>query len=153
MRPIPCTAVSTFSLARRACIATLAGASWAGAGAAAAQSPPAPFDHRHAAWDALLKQQVVVAPGGNASAVRYAALKGQHGALRAYPDALSAVAPQAYGSWSKPQQLAFLINAYNAYTVELILSRGTTAAAQAEIRAGRYKLAHLDYDWALNDAR
>ena len=25
--------------------------------------------------------------------------------------------------------------------------------AQAELRAGRYKLTHLDYDWALNDAR
>ena len=153
MHPVPCAAAAAFSPARRAWIAAVTGVLWAGAGAAAAQSPPAPFDHRHAAWDALLKQQVVVAPGGNASTVRYAALKGQRGALRAYLDALSAVAPQAYGSWSKPQQLAFLINAYNAYTVELILSRGTTAAAQADIRAGRYKLAYLDYDWALNDAR
>ena len=30
---------------------------------------------------------------------------------------------------------------------------GPTPQAQAEIRAGRYKLAFLDYDWALNDAR
>ena len=30
---------------------------------------------------------------------------------------------------------------------------GATPQAQAEIRAGRYKLAFLDYDWALNDAR
>jgi hypothetical protein len=30
---------------------------------------------------------------------------------------------------------------------------GTTPQAQAELRAGRYKLSFLDYDWALNDAR
>ena len=29
----------------------------------------------------------------------------------------------------------------------------STPQAQADIRAGRYKLAFLDYDWALNDAR
>jgi hypothetical protein len=28
-----------------------------------------------------------------------------------------------------------------------------TPQAQARIRSGRYKLNHLDYDWALNDAR
>jgi len=30
---------------------------------------------------------------------------------------------------------------------------GATAQAQADIRAGSYRLAFLDYDWALNDAR
>jgi hypothetical protein len=30
---------------------------------------------------------------------------------------------------------------------------GPTPPAQADIRAGRYRLSYLDYDWSLNDAR
>ena len=90
---------------------------------ARAQSTSAGFDHRHAAWDALLRQHVVVAAGGNASTLRYAALQTQRAALKSYLDSLSAVSSASYGTWSKAQQLAFLINAYNAFTVELILTR------------------------------
>jgi hypothetical protein len=88
-----------------------------------AQSNAASFDHRHGAWDALLKQHVMVAAGGNASNLRYAALQAQRPALKAYLDTLSAVSAASYEGWSRPKQLAFLINAYNAFTVELILTR------------------------------
>ncbi|KAA3649458.1 MAG: DUF547 domain-containing protein [Proteobacteria bacterium] len=81
------------------------------------------FDHSHAAWTALLKQHVVVNAAGTASAVRYAALKQERPKLKAYLDTLSAVTPIDFAGWQKPQQLAFLINAYNAFTVELILTR------------------------------
>ena len=90
---------------------------------AAAQAAAAAFDHSHAAWDALLKQHVVVAASGFASSLRYAALKNQRPALKAYLDTLSAVPAASYAAWTRPQQLAFLINAYNAFTVELILTR------------------------------
>ena len=83
----------------------------------------AAFDHQHAAWNALVKAHVVVAAGGNASALRYAGMQRDREALRGYLAALSAVTTQEYGAWPKAQQLAFLINAYNAYTVELILTR------------------------------
>ena len=83
----------------------------------------AAFDHRHSVWDALLKQLVVFAPGGNASALRYTGMLRQHDALRGYLAKLSAVTAQEYERWSRAQQLAFLINAYNAFTVELILTR------------------------------
>ena len=83
----------------------------------------AAFDHRHADWDTQLKQQVVVAANGVSSTVRYAGFKAQRAGLQAYLAALSAVTPQEYGLWTKPQQLAFLVNAYNAFTVELILTR------------------------------
>ena len=83
----------------------------------------AAFDHRHADWDTQLKQQVVVAASGVSSNVRYAGFKAQRAGLQAYLAALSAVTPQEYGLWTKPQQLAFLVNAYNAYTVDLILTR------------------------------
>ncbi len=83
----------------------------------------AAFDLRHLAWDALLKQQAVVAPGGVASTVRYAALRADPKPLRDYLASLSAVTPQEYASWSRDVRLAFLINAYNAFTIELVLTR------------------------------
>ena len=54
----------------------------------------AAFDLRREAWDALLKKQVVVAPGGAASTVRYAAIRADPGALRGYLASVSAVTPQ-----------------------------------------------------------
>lgn len=81
------------------------------------------FDHRHAAWDALLRQHVVLAADGNASTLRYAAIRLQRDALKACLDRLSAVTASTYEAWTRAQQLAFLVNAYNAFTVELVLSR------------------------------
>ncbi|MGQ0699497.1 MAG: DUF547 domain-containing protein [Panacagrimonas sp.] len=85
-------------------------------------APAAGFDHQHAAWSDLLKENVVEQRGGVATGVRYAAIKRDRAALQAYLKNLSAVKRPDYANWSKPQQLAFLINAYNAYTVELILT-------------------------------
>lgn len=81
------------------------------------------FDHDHARWNALLERHVVVSPDGNASSVRYAGMQRDRAQLKAYLDALSAVDEAAYRSWSRERQLAFLINAYNAFTVELVLTR------------------------------
>ena len=88
-------------------------------------SPPAQaaFDLRHPAWDALLKQQVVVAPSGVASTVRYAAVQADPTALRTYLASVSAVTPHEYAGWSRADRLAFLINAYNAFTIDLVLTR------------------------------
>ncbi len=86
---------------------------------AAAQS----FDHTHAAWTALLKKHVVLLGGGKASQLRYAGMAAERSALKAYTDSLSAVGSAAFNGFTKPQQMAFLINAYNAFTVELILTR------------------------------
>ena len=111
---------SLSSRSRRALLLSATALAWGLARPAFAQ---AGFDHRHATWDALLRQHVVVAPNGFSSGVRYAAFKAQQPALKAYTDSLSAVTMATYTGWSKPQQLAFLINAYNAFTVELILSK------------------------------
>ena len=80
------------------------------------------FDHSHATWDALLKKYVVLVSGGNASQVRYAEFARDRAALKRYLDALSGVGEAEFRGWSKPQQMAFLVNAYNAFTVELILA-------------------------------
>ena len=81
------------------------------------------FDHQHAAWSALLKKHVLLIDGGKGSQLRYAGMASDRAALKAYLEALSAVSATSYASFSKPQQMALLINAYNAYTVELILTR------------------------------
>jgi hypothetical protein len=83
----------------------------------------AQFDHGHAVWDALLKQHVVVIDGGKASQVRYAGFAQDRAQLKVYLDSLSKVSEAQFKGWSRPQQMAFLINAYNAYTVEKILTR------------------------------
>ncbi len=81
------------------------------------------FDHSHASWSALLKMHVVSVQGGNAAQLRYAGMLAERKSLKVYLDSLSAVTEAEYRGWTKPQRLAFLINAYNAFTVELILSR------------------------------
>jgi hypothetical protein len=81
------------------------------------------FDHRHAAWDALLAKHVKLAPNGKSSRVDYRGFAAERAALQAYLKSLSAVSAAEYAGWSKPQQFAFLANAYNAYTVEKILTR------------------------------
>jgi hypothetical protein len=102
---------------RRTCFRLLAAA------ALCLALPAAAFDATHADWDALLRKHVAWQPGGHASTVGYAGFKRDRAALTAYLDRLSAVGSAQFRAWSKAQQLAFLINAYNAYTVELILTR------------------------------
>lgn len=82
----------------------------------------AAFDHSHGAWDALVKQHVKWLPGGHASQADYRGFQSDRNALKSYLGSLSAVPRSEYDAWTKPQKLAFLINAYNAFTVELILT-------------------------------
>jgi hypothetical protein len=81
------------------------------------------FDHEHKAWTALLARHIVPTDGGKSSQVRYAGFQQDRAALRTYLDSLSKVTPQEFAGWTKPQQMAFLINAYNAFTVEKVLTR------------------------------
>lgn len=81
------------------------------------------FDHGYAAWDALLKKHVRWLPDQKQSRVDYAGFQADRAALKPVLDGLSAVGRADFDGWSKPQQMAFLVNAYNAYTVELILTK------------------------------
>ncbi len=83
----------------------------------------AQFDHTHAAWDALVKKHVKLIGGGNASQVRYAAFAKDRAALGAYLAQVSRVSEAQFNAWPKAERMAFLINAYNAFTVELILGK------------------------------
>ena len=77
------------------------------------------FDHRQ--WDALLQKNVRVADDSNSSSADYAQFKKDDAALSAYAAQLAAVKQAEFDGWSKDAQLAFLINAYNAWTVKLIV--------------------------------
>ncbi len=83
----------------------------------------AAFDHRHAVWNDLLAKNVVWIDAGHASQVRYAGFESDRAKLKGYLDSLSAVTRQEFDGWSKTEQLAFLINAYNAFTIEKVLTR------------------------------
>jgi len=89
-------------------------------GAAQAQ---ATFDHGYAAWNTLLRRHVRWLPDGKQSQVDYRGFAADRKALRPVLDVLSGVSQGSFDSWNKAQQMAFLINAYNAFTVELILTR------------------------------
>jgi Protein of unknown function, DUF547 len=101
----------------------LAGLASAAAWLAPATSHAQAFDHGHAAWTALLKKHVVLLRGGQGSQVSYAGFAADKVALSAYTTTLAAVSREAFNGFSKPQRMAFLINAYNAYTVQLILTK------------------------------
>ncbi|MCE2681192.1 MAG: DUF547 domain-containing protein [Burkholderiales bacterium] len=81
------------------------------------------LDHTHAAWTTFLKKNTVLISNGNGSQMNYKGAMEDRAALKAYLASLSAVSQAEFDSFSKADQLAFLINAYNAYTVEKILTK------------------------------
>ena len=81
------------------------------------------FDHQYTRWNALLKKHVKWLADGKQSRVNYKGFAADRSALKEVLNALSAVPKATFDGWSKPQQMAFLINAYNAFTVELILTK------------------------------
>jgi hypothetical protein len=86
-------------------------------------SAMAQFDHGYAAWGGLLRKHVRWLPDNKGSRVDYAAFKADRAELKTALDALSAVPRAEFDRFNRAQQMAFLINAYNAFTVELILTR------------------------------
>ena len=76
----------------------------------------------HAPWGALLEAHVRTVDNGASTAVDYGGFALDRGALNRYLDALSAIPRADFDRWTAAEQLAFLINAYNAYTIALVLS-------------------------------
>lgn len=79
------------------------------------------FDHRHNTLTTLLQKHVVVIDGGRITQANYAALARERATLKGYLAQLSAVSANEFAAWSRAQRMAFLINAYNAFTLELML--------------------------------
>lgn len=83
----------------------------------------APPDHNYAQWNALVQKHVKWLPGKKASQVDYAQFAKDRENLKAVLKEWSAVTQDEYNAFSRDQKMAFLINAYNGYTVELILTK------------------------------
>lgn len=73
------------------------------------------LDHSHAMLDAVLGKYA------NSSGVNYAGLKNDSASLNAYLDTLAAVPEAEFKGYSKEQQMAMLINLYNAATLKLVI--------------------------------
>lgn len=76
---------------------------------------PAADPPGHEAWTALLQARV-----DSLGVVDYPGMIRDSSRLNAYLDALSAHHPDP-DTWSEPEQMAYWINAYNAFTVRLII--------------------------------
>lgn len=87
------------------------------------QAAFAQFDSQYTAWDGLVKKHVKWLPDNKQSRVDYAGFKADRAELKKVLDAMTAVSKVDFDAWPKPERMAFLINAYNAFTVELILTQ------------------------------
>ncbi len=74
--------------------------------------PKLPLSHE--AWDALLRQHV-----SSTGTVSYSGFKSDNGKLQDYLDLLANNPPKS--DWGRSKTMAYWINAYNAFTVKLIL--------------------------------
>ncbi len=79
----------------------------------------ADFDHAHQKWDQILKQYTT--RKGNQVYFKYKELKENEVILFSYLKQLESISNKKFEDFSEDQKLAFLINAYNAYTIQIIL--------------------------------
>ncbi len=91
--------------------------------AAHAQTTGDRFDHGYAAWDALLKKHVRWLSDNKQSQVDYKGFAVDRAALQQVLAGWSAVTPAQFAGFNRDQKMVFLINAYNGFTVELILTQ------------------------------
>lgn len=73
------------------------------------------LDHSHVVFNGMLGKYA------NSSGVNYAGLKKDSAALHAYLDTLAAVQETEFKGFSREQQMAMLINLYNAATLKLVI--------------------------------
>lgn len=97
----------------------------------------------HERWDALLKKHV--SPDG---LVRYSDFVRDSAELNAYLRLLESAHPNDK-SWTRAEQMAYWINAYNAYTVQLILGHYPVSSIK-DIKSG---IAFVNSVWDLKFIR
>lgn len=78
-------------------------------------------DFDHSQLNGLLEKYVSSSNGGSSTTVDYAGIKQSEAILSRYLERTALVSRQSFDAWPKSQQLAFLINVYNARTIELVL--------------------------------
>jgi hypothetical protein len=79
------------------------------------------FDHGHIQWDVVLKTNVKLV--NKQTLVDYKAIKLSPVLLSNYLTSLEKLTKKEFDTFTSNQKLSFWINAYNAYTVKLIVSK------------------------------
>lgn len=79
-------------------------------------------ENLHSGFDSLLRKHVITIDNGASTQVDYAGFMRDKPLLDDYLSELTKVEQTTFDSWSDNHQLAFLINAYNAHTIALILT-------------------------------
>lgn len=79
------------------------------------------FDHQHQMLTQVLSEVVKLSPNKKQTRVDYAQLFKQPEPLNQYLAQLSSVKQSEYQLWTNDEQLSFLINAYNGFTLQLII--------------------------------
>ena len=81
------------------------------------------LDQSYLNWESLLKKHVKWLPDNKQSRVNYKGFAADRAELKKVLESFSAVPKAEFDKFSREQQMAFLINAYNAFTVEIILTK------------------------------
>jgi hypothetical protein len=84
--------------------------------------PARAFDHSHGQYARVLERFV------SNGRVDYAGLKTNATGLRAYLEEVATVSSADFKAWTPPQQLAFLLNTYNAATLQLVIENYRVAS-------------------------
>lgn len=92
----------------------------------------------HSGWDRLLKQYV-----NERGMVNYQGMKCDQARLKTYLDLLSQSPPAS--TWSTNEQMAYWINAYNAFTIQLILDHYPVKSIKAIGSA--VQIPHVNTPW------
>lgn len=85
-----------------------------------------PFDHSHSRWTKALNEFVIIK--GAKSRVRYDAIRKDSRDIQKYLDQIGTVTFKQFLSFSEAEQIAFLINVYNAYTITLIVNNPSVSS-------------------------
>jgi len=96
--------------------------------------------HSHSTWDALLKKHV-----SSKGVVDYAGFKKDEKVLDGYLAHLSQREPQA--SASNDEQLAYWINAYNAFTIKLVLTHLDKKLTSIKDIGSKFQVPFVNTPW------
>lgn len=104
----------------------------------------AAFDHDHSLFDEVLRTHV-----DEAGMVDYAALKAEPDTLNRYLEQLAPVSGEQLEAWSREEQLAYWINAYNAYTLKVIIDHYPIDGGGliSNLRFPASSIRHIDGVW------
>ena len=85
------------------------------------------FDHTHPTWNELLGNHV------KSNGVDYTTFEKDEDKVDSYLKTLEGVTREEFNDWEGPDQLAFLINLYNAATIDLVLEHYPIKSFKDEI--------------------